>query len=107
MVLWILSDVEMHYTSIVPPLGFGVSPALLKKCLTVLIHCSLLLKGGTLSVGCWSPTTDIVIFEFYCDPGAGCDTDVQFWFRLTPSPPGAGEYNGKNTPRLHQHPSTY
>ena len=33
-----------------------------------------------------------MIFEFYCDPGAGCDTDVQFWYRLTPSPVGAGEY---------------
>ena len=31
------------------------------------------------------------MFEFYCDPGAGCDADVQFWYRLTPSPVGAGE----------------
>ncbi|KAL9960775.1 hypothetical protein ACROYT_G034275 [Oculina patagonica] len=46
-------------------------------------------QGGTLSVGCWNPTTDTVMFEFYCDPGAGCDADVQFWYRLTPSPPGA------------------
>lgn len=46
-------------------------------------------QGGTLRLGCWNPTTNDVIFEFYCDPGAGCDTDVQFWFRLTPSPPGA------------------
>ena len=50
-----------------------------------------LLKGGFLSVDCWGPTTDTVIFEFYCDTGAGCDTDVQFWYRLTPSPVGAGE----------------
>ena len=42
-------------------------------------------------MGCWGPTTDKVIFEFYCDPGAGCDTEVQFWYRLTPSPVGAGE----------------
>ena len=40
---------------------------------------------------CWGPTTDTVIFEFFCDSGAGCDTDVQFWYRLTPSPVGAGE----------------
>ncbi|KAJ7351118.1 hypothetical protein OS493_036453 [Desmophyllum pertusum] len=46
-------------------------------------------QGGLLSVGCWNPTSNIVIFEFYCDTGEGCDTDVQFWFRLTPSPPGA------------------
>lgn len=46
-------------------------------------------QGGTLSLACWDPTTNDVIFEFYCDPGKGCDTDVQFWFRLTPSPPGA------------------
>ena len=32
-----------------------------------------------------------MIYEFYCDPGKGCDTDVQFWYRLTPSPVGAGE----------------
>lgn len=50
-----------------------------------------LLKGGLLSVDCWGPTTDTVIFEFYCDSGAGCDTDVQFWYRLTPSPIGEGE----------------
>lgn len=58
--------------------------------ITKLRFCSLL-KGGLLSVNCWSPTTDAVIFEFYCDTGAGCDTDVQFWYRLTPSPVGAGE----------------
>jgi len=46
-------------------------------------------QGGFLSVDCWGPTTDKVIFEFYCDTGAGCDTDVQFWYRLTPSPVGA------------------
>ena len=40
---------------------------------------------------CWGPTTDTVIFEFYCDTGAGCDTGAQFWYRLTPSPVGAGE----------------
>ena len=57
---------------------------------TKLRFCSLL-KGGLLSVNCWGPTTDTVIFEFYCDTGAGCDTDVQFWYRLTPSPVGAGE----------------
>jgi len=45
-------------------------------------------RGGLLSVKCWGPTTDTVIFEFYCDTGAGCDTDVQFWYRLWPSPVG-------------------
>ena len=34
-----------------------------------------------------------MIYEFYCDPGEGCDTDVQFWYRLTPSPVGKGFYN--------------
>ena len=50
-----------------------------------------LLQGGLLTLGCWNPTTDTVIFEFYCDPGEGCDTVVQFWYRLTPSPVGAGK----------------
>ena len=58
--------------------------------ITKLRFCSLL-KGGLLSVKCWGPTTDTVIFEFYCDTGAGCDTDVQFWYRLWPSPVGVGE----------------
>ncbi|XP_068714554.1 uncharacterized protein [Montipora foliosa] len=42
---------------------------------------------GTIS-GCWNPSKDTMIYEFYCDPGEGCDTDVQFWYRLTPSPVG-------------------
>lgn len=46
-------------------------------------------QGGYLSVDCWGPTTDTVIFEFYCDTGEGCGGDVQFWYRLTPSPIGA------------------
>lgn len=69
-----------------------------------------LLKGGLLSVDCWGPTTDTVIFEFYCDSGAGCDTDVQFWYRLTPSPIGEGEeslnellFAGLLRDLLHQH----
>lgn len=46
-------------------------------------------EGGYLSVDCWGPTTDTVMFEFFCDTGEGCVADVQFWYRLTPSPKGA------------------
>ncbi|KAK2547974.1 hypothetical protein P5673_031917, partial [Acropora cervicornis] len=42
---------------------------------------------GTIS-GCWNPARDTTAYEFYCDPGEGCDGDVQFWYRLTPSPVG-------------------
>lgn len=27
-------------------------------------------------------------YEFYCDPGNSCDSDVQFWYRLLPSEGG-------------------
>ena len=42
--------------------------------------------------GCWNAYKDTMIYEFYCDPGRGCDTDVQFWYRLTPSPVGTGQH---------------
>lgn len=44
-------------------------------------------QHGTIS-GCWNPARDTTAYEFYCDPGEGCDGDVQFWYRLTPSPVG-------------------
>jgi len=43
---------------------------------------------GAANLGCWTPSQDTMIYEFYCDTTKGCDTDVQFWYRLTPSPVG-------------------
>ncbi|KXJ19088.1 uncharacterized protein LOC110231353 [Exaiptasia diaphana] len=40
--------------------------------------------GETISK-CFEANSDTAKYEFYCDPGKGCDTDVQFWYRLRPS----------------------
>ncbi|KAM7439396.1 hypothetical protein ABFA07_011217 [Porites harrisoni] len=47
--------------------------------------------AGAQNTNCWNPSQDTVIYEFYCDTGKGCDTDVQFWYRLTPSPVGISD----------------
>ncbi|XP_031562064.1 uncharacterized protein LOC116297887 [Actinia tenebrosa] len=41
---------------------------------------------GTSTLGqCWDAHSDTVKYEFYCNPAKGCDSDVQFWYRLAPS----------------------
>lgn len=61
----------------------------MKKTLTIVMEFLLYIWKGTIS-GCWNPARDTTAYEFYCDPGKGCDGDVQFWYRVTPSPVGKG-----------------
>ena len=56
------------------------------------VFCLLSHLKGAQNTNCWNPSQDTVIYEFYCDTGKGCDTDVQFWYRLTPSPVGISEW---------------